>query len=64
MRPFLEDGHRHTGGHGDPGSDFARVLDRALGAPDMQMLFEPYEGWLRLPAVFVRRADRGHGSLR
>jgi hypothetical protein len=51
---LLGDGNKHVGGHGAPDLHLHCVLARAQKALDAQMLFDPLEEQLDLPAIFIQ----------
>src|SRR5437763_1433183 len=63
MKPLFDDRYQDVDRDGDP--DLS--LDRILGSPeeslDAQMLLDPLEEKLHLPAAFVERANRSGWKL-
>ena len=57
MKLLLDDGDQHVGGHGAPDLRLHRVLAGAQKALDAQMLLDPFEEQLDLPAALVQRGD-------
>lgn len=58
MKLLLDDGDEHVGGHGAPDLRLHRVLAGAQEALDAQVLLDPLEEQLDLPAALVERGDR------
>ena len=61
MELLFDDGNQHVGGHGAPDLRLHRVFARAQKTLDAQMLLDPFEEQLYLPAAFVQR---GNGQRR
>ena len=61
MKLLFDDGNQHIGGHGAPDLRLHRVLAGAQKALDAQMLLDPFEEQLHLPATLVQR---GNGQRR
>ena len=61
MKLLLNDGDQHIGGYGAPDLRFHRILGRAQKTLDTQMLLDPFEKQLHLPAALVQR---GNGQWR
>ena len=57
LKLLLDDGDQHVDGDGDPNLRLHRVLGGAVEALDAQVLFDPLEEQLDLPAASVKRAD-------
>ena len=57
MKLLLDDGNEHIGGYGAPDLRLHRVLARAQEFLDSQMLLDPFEEQLHLPAILVERGD-------
>jgi hypothetical protein len=55
---FPDDGDEHVGGHGAPYLRLHGVLAVAEEMLDAQMLLDPLEEQLDLPATLVQRRDR------
>ncbi len=55
---LLDDRHQHVDADGDPDLRSDGVLRGAVEALDSQMLLDPLEEQLHLPAALVQRADR------
>ena len=62
MKLLLDDGNEHIGGYGAPDLRLHRVLARAQEFLDAQMLLDPFEEQLHLPAILVERGDRQRGQ--
>ena len=58
MKLLFDNGNQHVSGDGAPDLRFDRVLAVADEAFDTQMLLDPLEEQLDLPAVFVQRGNR------
>ena len=54
MQPLLSNGDQHVGGYGNPNLRFHRVLAGAKEHLDAQMLLDPFEEQLHLPALAVK----------
>ena len=54
---LLDDGDQHIDGDGDPDLGFDGVLGGAVEALDAQVLLDPFEEQLDLPAAFVELGD-------
>ncbi len=61
VEAFFDDGDEHVDGDGDPDLGFDSVLGSAKEALDAQVLFDPFEEQLHLPAITV---EIGHGLRR
>lgn len=61
MKFFLNNGDEHVGGHGAPDLRLDRVLAVAQKLLDTQVLLDPFEEQLDLPAAFVQS---GNGQRR
>ena len=61
MKLLFDDGDQHVGGHGAPDLRLHRVLARAHKTLDAQVLLDPFEEQLHLPAALVQR---GNGQRR
>src|SRR5574340_959032 len=59
---LLDDGHQHIGGHGHPYLALDGVLGSAEEPLDAQVLLDPLEEQLHLPAAFVQSADTQGGD--
>ena len=57
MKLLLDDGDQHVGGHGAPDLRLHRVLTGAQKFLDSQVLLDPLEEQLHLPAVLVQCSD-------
>jgi hypothetical protein len=57
VEPLLDDGYEHVDRDGDPELGLDRVLGSAEEAFDAEMLFDPFEEQLHLPAALVEGAD-------
>ena len=57
MKLLLDDGDEHVGGHGAPDLRLHRVLAGAQEFLDSQVLLDPLEEQLHLPAILVQRSD-------
>jgi hypothetical protein len=57
MQSFLGNGDQDVGGYGNPDLRLHRVLAGAQKAFDAQMLLDPFEEQLHLPAALVQRGD-------
>ena len=57
MKLLFDDGDQHIGGHGAPDWRLHGVLTRPQKALDAQMLLDPFEEQLHLPATLVQRGD-------
>ncbi len=55
---LLDDRHQHVDADGDPDLRSHSVLRSAVETLDSQMLLDPFEEQLHLPAALVERADR------
>ncbi len=53
-----DDRHQHVDADGDPDLRSHSVLRGAVETLDSQMLLDPFEEQLHLPAALVQRADR------
>ena len=60
MKLLFDDGNEHVGRHGAPDLRLHRILAGAQKALDAQVLLDPLEEQLDLPAIFVqgRNAQR------
>ena len=58
MKLLFDNGDQHISGDGTPDLRFDRVLAVTDEAFDTQMLLDPLEEQLDLPAAFVRCGDR------
>ena len=58
MKLLLDDGDEHVGGHGAPDLRLHGVLAVAEELLDAQVLLDPLEEQLDLPAALVQRGDR------
>jgi len=63
MQLFFDDGDQYVGGHGAPDLRLDRILAVAQEFLDPQVLFDPLEEQLNLPAAFVQRSN-GQGGQR
>jgi len=63
MKFFFHDGHQDVNAHGDPDLRFHGVVARAVESFDPQVLFDPAEEQLDLPALGVERGDGRGGKL-
>lgn len=61
VEAFFDDGHQHMDGDGDPDLSFDGVFGSAEEGLDPQVLFDPFEGQLDLPAALV---EFGNGERR
>jgi len=61
MELLFDDSDQHVGGNGAPDLRLHRVLARAQKTLDAQVLFDPFEKQLHLPAALVQR---GNGQRR
>ena len=61
VEAFFDDGHQHIDGDGDPDLSFDGVFRGAEEGLDSQVLFDPFEEQLDLPAAFV---EFGNGECR
>ena len=61
MERLFDDGNQHVGGHGAPDLRLHRVFARAQKTLDAQMLLDPFEERLHLPAALIQR---GNGQRR
>ena len=59
MKLLFNDGNQHVGGHGAPDLRLHRVLARSQETLDTQVLLDPFEEQLHLPATLVQR---GYGQ--
>ncbi len=59
LEAFFDEGHEHVGGDGDPDLGFHGVLRSTEEPFDAQMLLDPFEEDLHLPALLIKRADGG-----
>ena len=57
MQTLLRDGDQHVGGYGDPDLRLHRVLAGAEEHLDAQMLLDPLEEQLDLPALAIQIGD-------
>ncbi len=57
IEPFLDDGHQHISGDGDPYLALDGILGGAEEPLDAQVLFDPFEEQFHLPTAFVECAD-------
>lgn len=57
MKLLFDDGDQHVGGYGTPDLRLHRVLARPQKALDAQMLLDPFEEQLHLPATLVQCGD-------
>ena len=55
---FFDDGDQDINADGDPDLGLDRIVGRAEERLDMQILFEPFEEQLDLPAALVKLGDR------
>jgi hypothetical protein len=58
MQSFLGNGDQHVGGYGNPDLRLHRVLAGAKEHLDTQMLFDPFEEQLHLPALAVQAGNQ------
>ena len=58
MKLLLDDGDEHVGGDGAPDLCLHGVLAGAQESLDTQVLLDPFEEQLDLPATFVERGNR------
>ena len=61
MKLLLDDGDEHVGGDGAPDLCLHGVLAGAQESLDTQVLLDPFEEQLDLPATFVERGNRQGG---
>src|SRR5579863_8179116 len=61
---LLDDGNKHVDGNGDPDLRLYRVLGGAVEAFDEQVLLDPFEKELDLPAALVKGAYGQGGHQR
>ena len=54
---FFDNGYEHVDGDGDPDLRFDRVFGGAIKRFDPQVLFDPFEEQLHLPAAPVELSD-------
>src|SRR5574343_722857 len=64
MKLLLDDSDEHVGGHGAPDLRLHGVLAGAQESLDTQVLLDPFEEQLDLPATFVERGNRQGGQRR
>ena len=64
VQTFLRNGNDEVGGYGNPDLRLHGVLAGAQERLDAQMLFDPFEEQLDLPAALVERADRQRRQCR
>ena len=64
MKLLLDDGDEHVGGDGAPDLCLHGVLAGAQESLDTQVLLDPFEEQLDLPATFVERGNRQGGQRR
>ncbi len=57
MKIFFNDGNQHVCGHGVPDLRLHRVLARSQETLDTQVLLDPFEEQLHLPATLVQRGN-------
>src|SRR3990167_7412227 len=62
IQPLLHDRDQHIGGDGDPQLRLHGVLGRAQEGLDPQVLLDPFEEQLHLPALLVQGTDRERGQ--
>ena len=58
LQLLFEDRHQHINGNGDPNLRLDRILAGPEKRLDSQMLLDPFEKQLYLPATFVQLGDR------
>ena len=58
MQALLDDSDQHIGAHGDPDLRLHGVLAGAQGRLDAQVLLDPFEEQLHLPALPVQVGDQ------
>src|SRR5690625_45375 len=63
IEPFFDDGDQHVHGDGNPNLRFHGVLACAIEALDSQVLLDPLEEQLDLPALPIQRGDGERGQL-
>src|SRR5260221_9043855 len=63
MKPLFDDGHEDVDRDRDPDLSLDRVLGSAEERLDSEMLLDPLEEELHLPAAFVERTNRGWRKL-
>jgi len=63
MKFFFHDGDQNVNAHGDPDLRLHGVVAGAVESFDPQVLFDPAEEQLDLPALGVERGDGGGGKL-
>ena len=54
MKLLRDDGDEHLSGHDPPDLRLHRVFARTQKSYEAQVLFDPFEEQLRLPAAFVQ----------
>ena len=64
MKLFLDNGDQNVGSHGAPDLRLHCVLAGAEESINAQVLFDPFEEQLDLPAAFVQSRDRQGGQDR
>src|ERR1044072_6661311 len=57
VETLADDGDQHIGGHGNPDLSLDGILRCPEEALDAQMLFDPFEEQLDLPAALEERTD-------
>ncbi len=57
LQSFLDNGHKNVYRNGDPNLGLQCVLAGAVKCFDPQVLFDPFEEQLHLPAAFVKLRD-------
>ena len=62
VQPLFDDGDQHVSGDRSPCLCLYCVFGRSKERLDTQMLFDPFEEQLDLPALFVKCADGHKGT--
>ena len=57
VKTLFDDGDQYVSGDGSPYLPLDRVFGRSNERLDAQMLFDPFEEQLDLPALYVKCAD-------
>ena len=62
LQGFLHDGHKNINGDGDPDLSFDCILGGAIKGLDPEMLLDPFEKQLDLPAAAIEVGNRDSGK--
>ena len=58
IQGFLHDGHENINGDGNPDLSFDCILGGAIKGLDPEMLLDPFEKQLHLPAAAIKICNR------